>query len=164
MTTLITKENLPPTPTEDNLSTPSFNALPPPPPPPPLKSPQYDTPPHSNGHLPLPVDNTSSNQGTFTPSHLFFHCTLRLDLNDQPGTPTSPPSPDPRGKRPNLLVDLIETEKLYVDQMAGIIRVRRLHCQFSGRHCSYDRSLYRIESGLSMVSHKPPSPRIRSHV
>jgi hypothetical protein len=51
---------------------------------------------------------------------------LRLDLDNQPGTPISPPSPDPRGKRPNLLVDLIETEKLYVDQMAGIIRVRRL--------------------------------------
>lgn len=89
---------------------------------------------------------------------------LRLDLNSQPGTPTSPPSPDARGKRPNLLVDLIETEKLYVDQMAGVIRVRRFLHQFNDRHRSYDRSLCHIESGLSMVSHKPPSPRIRSHV
>ena len=61
---------------------------------------------------------------------------LRLDLNIPPGTPTSPSIPDARGKRPNLLVDLIETEKLYVDQMAGIIRVRRLPHQFSGRYHS----------------------------
>ncbi|KAF8273925.1 hypothetical protein EI94DRAFT_1715226 [Lactarius quietus] len=110
MTTFITKENLPPTPThQDDLSNPSFNSLPPHPPPPPPKSlspPQHDTPPHPNDLLPLPVDNTPSGQ----------------DLNSQPGTPTSPPSPDARGKRPNLLVDLIETEKLYVDQMAGVIR------------------------------------------
>lgn len=123
MTTLITKENLPPTPTEDNLSNPSFNSLPPPPPPPPLKSPQHDTPPLSNGLL-SPVDTSTSNQGTLTASTSFIRCIMCPDLNSQPGTPTSPPSPDPRGKRPNLLVDLIETEKLYVDQMAGIIRVR----------------------------------------
>lgn len=59
---------------------------------------------------------------------------LRLDLNIPAGTPTSPSSPDARGKRPNLLVDLIETEKLYVDLMAGVIRVRRLPHQFGGRH------------------------------
>jgi hypothetical protein len=68
---------------------------------------------------------------------------LRLDLNIAPGTPISPSSPyspDARGKRPNLLVDLIDTEKLYVDQMAGVIRVRRLPHQFSGPH-SLIRSL-----------------------
>ena len=164
MTTLITKDNLPPTPThQDNLANPSFNSLPQPPPPPPPKSlapTQHDT----HGHLPLPVDNTTSNQGTLTTSNPSSRCMLRLDLNSQPSTPTSPPSPDPRGKRPNLLVDLIETEKLYVDQMAGVIRVRRFLHQLNGHHHSYDRSLCRIESGLSMVSHKPPSPRIRSHV
>ncbi|KAH9175265.1 hypothetical protein EDB89DRAFT_348452 [Lactarius sanguifluus] len=108
MSTTITKENLPPTPTrDDNLLNPSFHHSPPPPPPPlPPKSlsPALpDTPPDSGGLRPLLVDDTASNQ----------------DLNTLPGTP---PSPDARTKRPNLLVDLIETEKLYVDQMAGVIR------------------------------------------
>ncbi|KAI9445289.1 hypothetical protein H4582DRAFT_2182937 [Lactarius indigo] len=106
MSTTITKENLPPTPTRDeNLLDPSFHSLPPLPPLPPksFSPPLPDTPPNSNGLRPLPVDDTASSQ----------------DLNTLPGTP---PSPDARAKRPNLLVDLIETEKLYVDQMAGIIR------------------------------------------
>ncbi|KAH9037244.1 hypothetical protein EDB85DRAFT_630180 [Lactarius pseudohatsudake] len=106
MSTTITKENLPPTPTrDDNLLNPSFHSLPPLPPLPPksLSPALPDTPPKSDGLHPLPVDDTASNQ----------------DLNTLPGTP---PSPDARTKRPNLLVDLIETEKLYVDQMAGVIR------------------------------------------
>ncbi|KAH9082172.1 Dbl homology domain-containing protein [Lactarius deliciosus] len=106
MSTTITKENLPPTPThDDNLLNPSFHSpLPLPPlPPKPLSPALPDTPPNSDGLRPLLVDDTASNQ----------------DLNTHPGTP---PSPDARAKRPNLLVDLIETEKLYVDQMAGVIR------------------------------------------
>jgi len=164
MSTTITKENLPPTPIRDDnlLKTPLHLPPPPPPLPPKSLSPALpDTPPHSNGLRPLPVDDTasvSSNQGTLTASNSFSRYILHLDLNSLPGTPTSPPSPDARAKRPNLLVDLIETEKLYVDQMAGVIRVRHLPHQFSGRHHSYDRSFYRIESSLSMVSHKPPSP------
>jgi hypothetical protein len=41
-------------------------------------------------------------------------------------TPVSPssPSPDPRPKRQNPLVDLIDTEKVYVDLLSGVIRVR----------------------------------------
>lgn len=45
------------------------------------------------------------------------------------GVPTSPASPDIRAKRTNPLVDLIDTEKLYVDQLTGIIRV-----SFPSRH------------------------------
>ena len=44
---------------------------------------------------------------------------LRLDLD----TPGAASSPDSRAKRSNPLVDLIETEKLYVDQLTGVIRV-----------------------------------------
>lgn len=50
-------------------------------------------------------------------------CSLQLDINLGPGTPSSPASPDPRSKRTNPLVDLIDTEKLYVDQLTGVIRV-----------------------------------------
>lgn len=81
------------------------------------------------------MDDPTSNQGILTASNPFSRYMLRLDLNDHPSTPTSPPSPDARGKRPNLLVDLIETEKLFVDQMAGVIRVRRfLHQSNDRRH------------------------------
>jgi len=49
-----------------------------------------------------------------------------------PTTPTSPsvlsapPSPaaDGKSKKSNPLIDLVETEKLYVEQLTGIIRVR----------------------------------------
>jgi hypothetical protein len=52
------------------------------------------------------------------------HCLLPSGLNAGSGIPTSPASPDIRAKRTNPLVDLIDTEKLYVDQLTGIIRVR----------------------------------------
>ncbi|KAF9015261.1 hypothetical protein BDQ17DRAFT_1340752 [Cyathus striatus] len=45
---------------------------------------------------------------------------LRTPLT--PTTPTTPSSPDSKPKKANPLVDLIETEKIYVDQMTGIIR------------------------------------------
>lgn len=45
------------------------------------------------------------------------------------GVPASPASPNTRAKRTNPLVDLIDTEKLYVDQLTGIIRV-----SFPSRH------------------------------
>ncbi|KAI0261935.1 hypothetical protein BC834DRAFT_972341 [Gloeopeniophorella convolvens] len=47
---------------------------------------------------------------------------LEQDLHALPSTPSSPSSPDPRARHSNPLVDLIDTEKLYVDQLAGIIR------------------------------------------
>jgi hypothetical protein len=48
---------------------------------------------------------------------------LPSDLNAASGVPTSPASPDVRAKRTNPLVDLIDSEKLYVDQLTGVIRV-----------------------------------------
>ena len=50
---------------------------------------------------------------------------LHLGLDNQQGTSTSSPSPNPQGKYPNLLVDFIKT-KLYVDQMPVSFRVHRL--------------------------------------
>jgi len=50
-----------------------------------------------------------------------------------PTTPTSPASPLPKKPKTNPLNDLIDTEKVYVDNLTGIIRVRLLflaipHC------------------------------------
>ena len=55
-----------------------------------------------------------------------------LDLNTGPGTPTSPASSDMRAKRTNPLVDLIDTEKLYVEQLTGVIRVGYPSCHYLG--------------------------------
>jgi hypothetical protein len=44
-----------------------------------------------------------------------------------PTTPTSPSAPDSKPKKANPLTDLVDTEKVFVDQLTGIIRV----CQFS---------------------------------
>ena len=96
---------------------------------------------------PAPIDIAATNEllgrGGFLysfsipASHL---CLLPLDLNPGSGTPSpaSPASPDPRARRTNPLVDLIDTEKLYVDQLTGIIRVgfpSRATGHLS-RHCS----------------------------
>lgn len=56
---------------------------------------------------------------------------IALNVPLTPTTPTSPtsssgpssPSVDGKSKKSNPLIDLIETEKLYVDQLTGIIRV-----------------------------------------
>ena len=50
---------------------------------------------------------------------------LHLGLDNQQGTSTSSPSPDPQGKHPNMLVNFIKT-KLYVDQMPVSFCVRCL--------------------------------------
>lgn len=36
---------------------------------------------------------------------------------------TPPPQPEAKSKKTNPLMELVETEKAYVDQLAGIIRV-----------------------------------------
>ncbi len=86
-----------------------------------------------------------------------FSCSLlRLDLGPPSSIPSSPASTDSRTKRPNPLVDLIDTEKLYVDQLTGVIRVG---CPF---HCSQapflvSSLIIHIESSFRMVALKPPS-------
>jgi hypothetical protein len=111
-----------------------------PPPPPPKFLPDSDTSLPSNDLRPPPIDVALSNEflGQGTPSTFFplprlSHAYLlgfRLDLDAASGPLSSPalsipasPSPDSRAKRANPLVDLIDTEKLYVDQLAGVIRV-----------------------------------------
>jgi hypothetical protein len=89
----------------------------------------------------------------------FSSSSLPLDLNPGSGTPNSPASPaspDPRAKRTNPLVDLIDTEKLYVEQLTGIIRVR-----YSFRLVAPSLALVLMidtESCFGMVTHEPPSP------
>ena len=50
-----------------------------------------------------------------------------LSASSAPATPTTPTGitavPESKAKKNNPLVDLIETEKLYVEQLTGIIRV-----------------------------------------
>lgn len=89
----------------------------------------------------------------------FSSRTLPLDLNPGSGTgtpnsPASPASPDPRAKRTNPLVDLIDTEKLYVEQLTGIIRVRYPFYLFA----SSLALMVDTESCFGMVAHEPPSP------
>lgn len=59
---------------------------------------------------------------------LFITSTIALNVPLTPTSPNSsaPPSPSAieKSKKSNPLIDLIETEKLYVDQLTGIIRVR----------------------------------------
>jgi hypothetical protein len=73
-----------------------------------------------------------------------------------PTTPTSPfvssapPSPaaDGKSKKSNPLIDLVETEKLYVEQLTGIIRVR------ADNSINYARLITtnHLESGGGLVS------------
>ncbi|KAI0257647.1 hypothetical protein BJV78DRAFT_1293883 [Lactifluus subvellereus] len=102
----VAKEDLPPTPHREDPASFSFS----PPQLPPKFIPTQERPPHPNSLRPLAVDVTLSNE------------LLGRDLNPSPATSSSPSSPDGRAKRSNPLVDLIETEKLYVEQLTGIIR------------------------------------------
>jgi hypothetical protein len=118
------KDSLPPTPPQDHPL--SFS------PPPHLPPKSYEPSSFSNGlrpppapiHVPSPDDFLGQGKAlrsfsTAAPHHACFP----LDPNAGSGTPTSPASSDIRAKRTNPLVDLIDTEKLYVDQLTGIIRV-----------------------------------------
>lgn len=78
--------------------------------------------------------------------------------------PTLPsPSGDDKGKKKsNPLTDLVETEKVYVDLLTGIIRVRRsLHDVYADRTGTYVRC---AESCGSMVSLEPATTRAGFYV
>jgi hypothetical protein len=110
------------------------------------------------------------------PSFLFFLSFISLIPScldfKSPHTPTSPnssippsvpPSPAPDGKlrRSNPLTDLIDTEKAYVDQLAGVIRV----CVFvplTAARRANARSI--LESSCCLVSVKSPTPRTGHYV
>jgi hypothetical protein len=138
----IAKESLPRTPRPH----PGDN-FPLPPQPPPKQFPDQEKPPqHANGQHPLVIDvglsNGSSGQGIqhtlfFSPSELPLTYGV-LPSDDLTHSLPISPSPDGRTKRLNPLVDLIESEKVYVDQLTGIIRVRppppptpQVHCLLS---------------------------------
>ncbi|KAF8974012.1 Dbl homology domain-containing protein [Flammula alnicola] len=53
---------------------------------------------------------------------LFNNSPLGLSAPPTPTTPSSPSAPDGKHKRANPLTDLVETEKIFVDQLTGIIR------------------------------------------
>ncbi|KAI0068338.1 hypothetical protein BV25DRAFT_1875775 [Artomyces pyxidatus] len=103
----IAKGKLPPPPPD--VTDPSLNAPPPPP--------KFDVdrePADMSTPPVLPPIDTSASLDSLSPGH-----------NAIPTTPTHPPSsplPEGRAKKSNPLVDLIETEKTYVDQLTGIIR------------------------------------------
>ncbi|KAH9984162.1 hypothetical protein BJV77DRAFT_1153393 [Russula vinacea] len=107
------KDNLPPTPPQDQPH--SFSSAPPHPPS--KFNTHHESSPHPNGLRPLPAPIDIA-----PPDEL-----LGQDLNPHsgpvtPSSPASPASPDPRARRSNPLVDLIDTEKLYVEQLTGVIR------------------------------------------
>jgi len=130
------KDSLPPVPPQDPPH--PFSS---PPHLPPKPNPHYDPSPLSNGLRPppAPIDIPSPDQflsqgdalRSFPTADSSF-CSLPSDLHAGSGTPTSPASSDMRAKRTNPLVDLIDTEKLYVEQLTGIIRVSFPSRQFIG--------------------------------
>lgn len=164
------KDSLPPTPPQDHPL--SFS---PPPHLPPKSNPHYDydpsslskglRPPPAPIHIPAPDDFLDQSDplrsfSTAAPHRAFFP----LDpngLNTGSGTPTSPASSDIRAKRTNPLVDLIDTEKLYIDQLTGIIRVG-----YPSHHLLEAVPVLMVdtESRFGMVALESPSPRPRPHV
>lgn len=83
-----------------------------------------------------------------------------MSASSLPSTPITPntPSGDAKPKKSNPLSDLIDTEKHYVDQLAGIIRVR-----------VYSPGSLRSIHGaparcLCLVALQSPAPRARYHV
>ena len=120
----LAKDKLPPPPPETDSS--------PQPPPPPKYILDPDTSLPSNGLRPPPIDVTLSDEllGQGLPfcllpclAFLILFASFYLDLDTPSGPLSSPASPDSRTKRANPLVDLIDSEKLYVDQLTGVIRV-----------------------------------------
>ncbi|KAI0307719.1 hypothetical protein B0F90DRAFT_1664754 [Multifurca ochricompacta] len=167
----IVKENLPlpppppPPPSREDPTVPPFTSSTPKPPP--KFTPAQELPSHSNGFRPLPIDVAASNTNEFLGQGI----NPLLSTPSTPSSPSSPSSPDTRAKRSNPLVDLIETEKLYVDQLTGIIRKvasawsrtnlppHELDLMFRSIESVYkaDRSLL---SRLKEIGTNPSSPKV----
>ncbi|TDL28493.1 hypothetical protein BD410DRAFT_781007 [Rickenella mellea] len=103
--------------------------LPPPPPPhqsfvaPPALPPKF---PDGSDALPTSSAKVETSQSNLTRTgDLSVSSSPAPNSLDLPApSPTTPSSPslDGRNKKPNPLVDLIETEKVYVDRLSGVIR------------------------------------------
>lgn len=63
-------------------------------------------------------------------SHLNLHI-AGLNTPTTPTTRTNLSVPDPKPKRVNPLTDLVDSEKTFVDQLTGIIRVRCYYLTFN---------------------------------
>src|SRR6266849_547872 len=131
--------------------------------PPPHLPPKYEPSSLSNGLRlpPAPINIPPPDEflGQSDPLRSFSRAASHpacfpLDLNTGSGTPTTPASPDIRAKRTNPLVDLIDTEKLYVDQLTGVIRVG-----YPSHHGPSLAPLLLVdtESCCGMVTLEPPS-------
>ena len=136
-----------------------YDDLPPPLPPPKIVEEKSRLPP-------VPLDTTDLMPSSLNPNGLYpptlsfvFYSVSPLSPSSTPElttpvTPTStggsrsqPPSPQPeaRSKKTNPLTELVETEKIYVDQLAGIIRVRPTGYFYSvPPECSDGLSLIRV--------------------
>ena len=79
---------------------------------------------------------------------------LHLGLDNQQGTSTSSPSPDPQGKHPNMLVNFIKT-KLYVDQMPVSFCVRCL-LTISVATITHDRDAYCMHTAAHIIELRAP--------
>jgi hypothetical protein len=74
-----------------------------------------------------------------------------------PATPMSDPSTG-KPRKVNPLVDLVETEKAYVERLTGIIRVRRMHgSRLSRPHAG-------TESRVRLVAIEPSPSRAGQNV
>lgn len=130
-----------------------FEKLPPPPPQADYQEPDY-VPPRpppkitsdSNGgpHNLLPPIPTMASIGDLddsaypikasSPVDLIATIALNVPLTSIASSAPPSPSPESKPKKSNPLIDLIETEKLYVDQLTGVIRVRAaFNCSVSTR-------------------------------
>lgn len=136
-------KELPPVSVDDDL---------PPPPPSPLRptgGPPPDPPPKntSGGQVPL---SSAVKDDQFLPRPPNIREVFSSSSLTPPESPSfssgssaihGPPSPNSlsetasRSKKVNPFVDLLETEKIYVDTLSGIIRVRALIIPFPERYC-----------------------------
>ncbi|OJA10815.1 hypothetical protein AZE42_00266 [Rhizopogon vesiculosus] len=101
------------------------------PPPPPPDSPVSPPPPPPKNPSPVLVLDTHSNDGPQLPP-IPTMSSLGFDLPQSPASPVgpaassmsllSPASPTEKTKKPSPLTDLIESEKIYVEYLTGIIR------------------------------------------
>jgi hypothetical protein len=130
---------------------------------------------HTRIHPPSTPPASPSNPAS--KSHLSNY-SMAAPTNSRSPSPLPPTSSDPSpsnsgnssskaGKRTNPLIDLIESEKEYVDLLAGVIRVRVIFVKrdstLYGHY--FNSSTFQIsESGISMVAFKLSPTRAGFHV
>ncbi|KAG5654104.1 hypothetical protein H0H81_007518 [Sphagnurus paluster] len=146
----------------------------------PLPAPDHSLPPHPSDQLP-PQLSSQSSAGLALPPQLASIPPYEsgFTLPSTPITPFTPstssfPSSDAKPRKVNPLNDLIDTEKAYVDQLTGIIRIDDLNTPYTNYctkfRCGFDAwdpvqsnpKLANILMTFS-TSNPPPSSAISSH-